>query len=231
MSDIKVILWDVDGTLLDFEASEKNAIRACFKHFGLGECTDEMLAEYSQINAGYWRRLERGELTKQQVLDGRFYEFFSNHGIDTGCVHEFNALYQVALGDTFVFHPMGLETVTALHGRVKQYAVTNGTKVAQEKKLRGSGLDKLLDGVFISEDIGIEKPNLGFFEAVWDSIGHCAPEEVMIVGDSLTSDMQGGNNAGIICCWFDPQGRPMPDGLAIHHRIQRLDEVLSLCGL
>ncbi len=226
---IKAILWDVDGTLLDFVAAEKNAIRDCFAAFGLGECTDEMLAEYSLINAGYWRRMERGELTKQQVLEGRFVEFFSGHGLDTGCVAAFNERYQVSLGDTVVFYPGALETVRALCGRVKQYAVTNGTKVAQQRKLAASGLDALLDGVFISEDIGIEKPNIGFFEAVWAQTGEFAPDEVMIVGDSLTSDMKGGSNAGIICCWFNPKGVPVPEDICIHHEIKCLDEVLALC--
>ena len=73
---MKVILWDIDGTLLNFEEAEKQAIRKGFSIFGLGECTDEMLRAYSSINKGYWKRLEKGELTKMEVLEGRFRDFF-----------------------------------------------------------------------------------------------------------------------------------------------------------
>ena len=228
MHHIKAILWDIDGTLLNFQAAETYAIRACFAQFGLGECSDEMLADYSTINRSYWQRLERGELTKPQVLEGRFLEFFSKYGIDTGCAAAFNAQYQISLGDTFCFHDGGLETVQALRGKVRQYAVTNGTRIAQERKLKGSGLAELLDGVFISEILGVEKPGIGFFQQVWKQIGTYAPDEVMIVGDSLTSDIQGGNNAGILCCWFNPAGKPAPENLRIDYNIQTLSQILDL---
>ena len=228
MSNIKVILWDIDGTLLNFEEAEKYAIRACFAQFGLGQCTDEMLSDYSRINRRYWQRLERGEITKPQVLEGRFYEFFGKYGLDTDCAPAFNAQYQISLGDTFCFHDGGLETVQALKGKVSQYAVTNGTRIAQERKLKGSGLADLLDGVFISEEIGIEKPGIGFFQRVWEEIGTYDANEVMIVGDSLTSDIQGGNNAGIICCWFNPQGKPAPEHLRIDHTISHLNQILDI---
>ena len=228
MSNIKVILWDIDGTLLNFEEAEKYAIRACFSKFSLGECTDDMLADYSKINRGYWQRLERGELTKPQVLEGRFTEFFGKYGLDTGCAAAFNAQYQISLGDTFCFHEGGLETIQALQGKVKQYAVTNGTRIAQERKLRVSGLADLLDGVFISEEVGIEKPGIGFFQRVFGQIGTYAPGEVMIVGASLSSDIQGGYNAGILCCWFNPQGKPAPDSLRIDYTISDLSQILDI---
>ena len=231
MGKIQVVLWDIDGTLLNFEAAEKYAIRACFAALGLGECTDAMLADYSNINRKYWQRLERGELTKPQVLEGRFLEFFAKYGLDTGCVARFNARYQVALGDTFCFHENGLETVQALRGHVKQYAVTNGTAIAQKRKLAGSGLDRLLDGIFISEEVGVEKPGVEFFHRVFRQIGEFPPEEVLIVGDSLTSDIRGGNNAGILCCWFNPQEKEARDDLRIHYQIRDLADVKAICGL
>ena len=100
---IKVLLWDVDGTLLDFQAAERQAIRRCFAIFGLGECPDDMLQRYSAINQRYWRRLERGELTKPQVLLGRFEEFFSSEGLPRSLAADFNREYQLRLGDTVVF--------------------------------------------------------------------------------------------------------------------------------
>ena len=224
---IRVILWDIDGTLLDFAAAEREAIRGCFATFGLGECTDEMLARYSLINRQHWEKLERKELTKPQVLIGRFEVFFAEEGLVADCA-AFNDEYQIRLGDTVCFHDDGYKLVQQLKGRVRQYAVTNGTKVAQQRKLRNSGLDVLLDGVFISEDIGAEKPDIAFFHPVWETIGPDAPDEVLIVGDSLTSDMQGGNNAGIRCCWYNPKGAPVPEHLKIDYNIRDLREILTI---
>ena len=226
---IRVILWDVDGTLLDFHSAEAAAIRALFQKFSLGNCTDTMLADYSAINAGYWRKLETGELTKPQILTGRFETFFRKYGLDTGCVEAFNAAYQLALGDTVCFCPNALETLHALKGQVLQCAVTNGTAIAQKKKLAVSGLDKLFDHIFISDEIGIDKPNAAFFDAVWQKIGKYAPNEVLIVGDSLTSDIRGGNNAGIQTCWYNPKCLPCPDGLRIDYDIRDLKQVLDIC--
>ena len=226
---IQVVLWDVDGTLLDFHSAEAAAIRALFQKFGLGTCTDTMLADYSAINAGFWRKLETGELTKPQVLTGRFEVFFQKYALDTGCVEAFNAAYQLALGDTICFCPNALETLCALKGQVLQCAVTNGTAIAQKKKLAASGLDKIFNHIFISDEIGIDKPNTAFFDAVWQKIGKYAPNEVLIVGDSLTSDIRGGNNAGIQTCWYNPKGLPCPDGLRIDYDIRDLKQVLDIC--
>ena len=228
MGKIKVVLWDVDGTLLNFAAAEKVAIHKCFEIHGLGECTDEMLAQYVEINHKYWQMLERGELTKPEVLVGRFVEFFSTQGLDERVAPAFNADYQVRLGDTVCFEENGLEVVLALKDKVKQCAVTNGTKVAQERKLANSGLDKLFDHIFISDVIGIEKPMVGFFDAVWAEIGHYEKDEVFIVGDSLTSDMQGGCNVGITTCWYNPKGAENTSGLTLDYQIKNLKEVLEI---
>lgn len=225
---IKVILWDIDGTLLNFEAAEKAAIRHCFSKHGLGECTDEMLLRYTKINKKYWERLERGELTKPEVLIGRFEEFFAAEGLPVEKAEAVNSDYQISLGDTICFNDDGYELVKSLKDKVKQYAVTNGTLIAQERKLRKSGLDQLLEEAFISDVIGIEKPGIGFFEHVFDKIGTYEKDEVLIVGDSLTSDMQGGNNAGILCCWYNPQNNPRKDGIRIDYEIQNLQEVLTI---
>lgn len=226
---VKVILWDIDGTLLNFEMSEKYAIRKCFSIFELGECTDEMLAQYSKINRKYWEGLERGELTKQEVLVGRFKEFFDKQGLPTEKAEAFNSEYQIRLGDKAFYNDEGRQIVEQLKKKeIKQYAVTNGTLTAQERKLKLSGLDQLLDGVFISDVIGVEKPNIVFFDAVWKEIGSYKKNEVVIVGDSLTSDMQGGNNAGVLCCWYNPQKYANDKGLRIDYEIQDLREVPRL---
>ena len=222
---IKVILWDIDGTVLNFLRAEYEALRTCFSVFGLGVCTDEMIGRYSAINRTYWERLERGEITKAEVLVNRFVEFFEKEGIQTDCAPAFNKEYQTRLGDTICFCDDSYELIRSLKNQVRQYAVTNGTKVAQNKKLSRSGLDQLFDAIFISEEVGTEKPGIAFFEHVWEKIGTYASDEVMIVGDSLTSDMQGGNNAGILCCWYNPLKLQNDKTLVIDYEIDNLQQI------
>ena len=225
---ISTILWDVDGTLLDFIAAEKAAIKTLFGEFNLGQCSDEMIKRYSEINKTYWQRLERGEITKQEVLVGRFKEFFKSEGIDISVVEEFNSLYQLSLGDTIVYHDDSLEIIKSLQGRVRQYIVSNGTVEAQSKKLRLSGLGELVDGIFLSEHIGVEKPNIEFFDKVLEEIKPADRSSILIVGDSLTSDIQGGNNAGIVTCWYNPLGDKAPDKYRIDYEISDLHQIYEI---
>ncbi|MDD6217471.1 MAG: YjjG family noncanonical pyrimidine nucleotidase [Roseburia sp.] len=225
---IKTILWDVDATLLNFELAEKAAMERCFSMFEMGECTQEMLSRYSKINRSYWQRLERGELTKPEVLVGRFEEFFGKEGIPVEKAAAFNEEYQVRLGDTVFFHDNAYELIKELQGKVKQAIVTNGTVVAQERKLEKSGLNKLITDIFISDQIGAEKPSPKFFEKVWEELGPYKKEEVMIVGDSLTSDMQGGNNAGIRCCWYNPKGLKNETSVHVDYEITNLWQVKDI---
>ena len=225
---VKAILWDVDGTLLDFAAAEKAAIQKLFGEFGLGECTDGMVARYSAINDAYWKRLERGEITKAEVLVGRYRDFFSEIGVDPSLAETFNARYQIALGDTVAYRDDSLEIVKALHGRVKQYVVSNGTVIAQAKKLERSHLGEWMDGIFLSEQLGAEKPSPRFFEQVFAALPDIPKEDMLIVGDSLTSDMQGGLNAGVPTCWYNPQSLPRPADMAIAFEIQNLQQIYEL---
>ena len=205
-----LILWDMDGTLLNFYPAERNAITTTMQEFGLPECTEEMIAKYSKINEKYWKRMELGEITKQEVLEGRFREFFQSEGFPTVDVAAFNARYQVNLGSKVFFYEDAYEIVANLKGKVPQYAVTNGTSTAQALKLKNSGLGELFDGVFISDQIGAEKPSQGFCDYVWAHIPQAAAERILLIGDSLTSDMQTGNNMGVKCCWFNVYDKPLP---------------------
>lgn len=228
---IKVILWDMDATLLDFLAAEKAAIRTCFAMYGLGECTDDMIERYSKINRRYWEMLERGEMSKPEILVKRFQEFFASEGIETDCEKEFNSSYQIALGDTICFRDDSYKLVEKLKDDYRQFIVTNGTFVAQERKLKKSGFGQLVEEVFISELIGHEKPAVGFFDHVFEKIGKYKKEEIMIVGDSLTSDMQGGNNAGIVCCWYNPNHLENTKDVNINYEIDNLwqiEEILKI---
>lgn len=225
---ITTLLWDMDETLLNFAAAERAALNALFQEFGFGECSDAMLQRYSKINRSYWERLERKELTKPEILVGRFRDFFEAEGLDSTVAAEFNEKYQLSLGDTIVFRDDSYNIVKSLRGKVKQYVVSNGTITAQTKKLQLSGFGELMDGVFLSEEIGVEKPDILFFEKVFEKIHPEDKSQVMIVGDSLTSDIQGGNNAGIMTCWYNPEQKPYQGDLRIDHEIRDLHEVYDL---
>jgi len=223
-----VILWDVDGTLLDFPAAERQSLLDAFAHFDLDPCPEDRVARYSKLNASYWKRLERGEITKNELLPGRFQEFFQQEGIHFDRYWDFNDFYQLRLGENATPQDDSCALAASLQGRVKQYAVTNGTKVAQDIKLDRSGLAELLDGIFISEVVGAEKPDPAFFAPVFQAMGPVDKSRVLMVGDSLTSDMQGANNVGIPCCWYDRQGKPLPDHLRIDFHISHLRQVVEI---
>ena len=224
----KYLLWDIDGTVLNFLAAEAYAIRALFKKYNLGVCDDEMLATYSSINTKYWKMLERNELTKHEILIGRFREFFETIGADTSIAESFNLDYQVTLGDHIEFVDNAKEMLLSQKGKYVLAAVTNGTKIAQEKKLRLSGLDKIFDHIFISEDIGYEKPNKGFFDHVFASLGITDKSEALIIGDSLTGDIKGGFNSGIDTCWFNPSHKPNSLSLPVTYEIDDLGKLISI---
>ena len=224
---MKILLWDIDGTILDFLAAEKAAIKSLFLDFGIGECTDEMIKEYSEINKEYWKKLERGEMSKPEILRRRFEDFFSLIGASADA-EAFNSAYQIRLGDTIVF----IDEADLLLERLKkkgykQYAVTNGTRVAQRNKLSKGGLYPLFDDVFISEEVGAEKPSREFFDAVLESIGRPDLSEIMIIGDSLTSDIKGGRNAGITTCYFNREySLSSPDVDIEIHSLYELEKIL-----
>lgn len=223
------LLWDIDGTLLDFLASERNAVKTLFQRFGLGECTDEMVAIYSQINVKYWKALERGEIKKPEMLVARYREFFKTVNINPDLAEDFNACYQVELGETICFMENAKELLEKLkEEKMIQIAVTNGTKVAQNNKMKKSGMDRIFDFIFISEDIGFEKPDVKFFEHVFSKTGITDLSKVLIVGDSLTSDMKGGMNAGIDTCWYNPKHVENTSGLKVDYEIKSLWEILKI---
>ncbi len=226
----KYLLWDIDGTVLDFFASEAYAIRVLFEKYNLGECSDEMLKLYSGINSKYWQRLERGELTKSEILIGRFRDFFGIIGADISIAESFNRDYQITLGDYIEFVDKAEETLLSQKGKYTLAAVTNGTKIAQEKKLRLSGLDKIFDAIFISENVGAEKPSKEYFDYVFKHLGITNKNEVLIIGDSLTSDMRGGLNAGIDTCWFNPKHNLNTLGISVTYEIDDIGKLANICA-
>ena len=228
MAKYKYLLWDIDGTIINFELAERAAIRSLFKRFKLGDCSDEMLMYYSQINKRYWQLMESGKIKKDKMLVERFIEFFSNKGINADIAAEFNKEYQIALCDTIVFNDDAMDIIKHQKKTCKIIIVTNGTEVVQEKKLERSGLNDIVDNVFISELVGFEKPNIKFFEKVILEVGIKDLKEALIIGDSLTSDIQGGHNIGIDTCWYNPKNEENTTLLNPTYTIRNLHELENI---
>lgn len=219
-----IILWDVDQTLLDFKRSEDYALRYCFEVFGL-KADDGIVARYSEINEGYWRRIETGEIGKKEALQGRFRTLFQEIGAAGVDAAAFQEEYAEALGSVYYFLDNSYEIVKSLRGICRQYLVTNGVSRTQRKKLALSGLDKLADGVFVSEEMGAPKPQKEYFDRCFALIPGFRKERAVIVGDSLTSDILGGKQAGIASCWYNPGGAENLSEVKADYEIKNLNEI------
>lgn len=227
--EYQYLLWDIDATILDFKKPQNRAVRLLFEEYGFGECSDAMLERYDEINQAHWRALERGEMTKSEILVKRFEVFFAEIGADISVAKEFNQKYNGMLGDLIVFIDGAKETLLKCKEKYTQVVITNGTKLAQVKKLKNSGLDKIFDGIYISEDVGFEKPSKEYFDLVCERSGIKDRSKALVIGDSLTSDMLGGVNAGIDTCWYNPNHKKNDKGLPLTYEIadfEMLEKIL-----
>lgn len=230
-------MWTV--RFLDFLKSEKYALTDSLTHFGL-PVSDEIIKTYSRINEKCWKKLERGEVEKSWVLVHRFEELFEYLGVKHVDVVAFQQHYQYNLGSVFYFQDNAGELLAKLGENFGQYIVTNGVEDTQRRKLKLSGITDLVDDIFISECIGYEKPNPRFFEGCMELIKEKngkIPDKsrILIVGDSLTSDIKGGNQFGIHSCYYsrkkDTDGQAeqketeYPDGVKPDYIIHNLWEV------
>jgi 2-haloacid dehalogenase len=211
---------------MDFEYSLHKALYACFEAFNL-YIDEKIIARYEVINTAYWKRLERGEVTKQQLLDGRFIDLFSELGYEVD-VAEFRKMFQVELGSYFMYLDDSLGICKKLQGKVKQYIVTNGVRETQIKKITAAGFFDIMEEIFISGDVGYEKPRKEFFDHCLEKIGEKDIDKVLIVGDSLTSDIAGGNNAGIKTCWYNPKGKTADSQYHIDYEINNLNQIFEV---
>ncbi len=222
------VLWDLDQTLLNFDMSMDYAIRETFKKYNL-PVSDEIVARYDVINRGYWNRFELGEITKQEVTLGRFRTLFGELGITYIAPEEMAEVYQKELGNVYFFIDGAKELVTRLKAEgFRQYVVTNGVNTTQESKMKRSGLHQIMDGVFVSELMGYPKPMKEYFDACFAAMPGIDRRECILVGDSLTSDMRGAQNAGIASCWFNPGRREKDIDVRIDYEIHALEELLPI---
>lgn len=205
MREFTTIFWDVDGTLLDFAYSERVSLKQCFRTIGR-EITEEMVQRYSEINDSLWKKLELGEIAKEKLQTERFALLFKEYDIKDVDIDAFHKEYHKGLSNIYQFRDDSLTICKSLHGRVKQYVITNGITTTQKSKLKLSGLADVMDGLFISEEIGFPKPQKEFFDHCLAHVEEEDKSKILIVGDSLSSDIKGGIQAGIPTCWYRPDG-------------------------
>ena len=223
---IKNILFDLDDTLFDFHKAEKIAIEKTLKIAGVVPSKD-LLSKYSCINLSQWKLLELGKLTRNEVKLRRFRLFFEENGIDFPA-EKAAATYEQLLGIGHYFIDGAENIIQKLYGRYRLYIVSNGTLSVQTSRIKSSGIAKYFDNIFISEEIGYNKPDREFFDACFGQIKDFKHDETIIVGDSLSSDIKGGINCGITTVWFNPNHALNNTDIKPGHEIDKLDNLLSL---
>lgn len=196
----KALLIDIDNTLFHFDESSYKALKKAFAAYGV-DFTREMFRDYEALNDHYWKLFERGEIERARLFYERFDVYFSRIGLQADG-KEFDHLYRVHLSEGYDLMPHAEEFLQALQGKYKVFVVTNGDAMTQDARIEGAGLGKYFDGVFVSERVGYQKPDKAFFDAVFAAIGEEYRTCSLLVGDSLSSDMQGGRNAGIPTCFY-----------------------------
>ncbi len=205
MRKYDALFIDVDNTLLDFYASEDFAIRKVFSENNIRN-DDYAVSLYSKINQKYWQMFERGEMSKEKILVERFRETFRELGADADPI-KVSKEYFLGLSNCHFLMPDAIEILSYL--KEKGYAVyltTNGVSLTQYKRIEESGIKRFADAVFVSEDAGHQKPEKEYFDYVFANIPKTSPERTLVIGDSMTSDIKGGKNAGLDTCWFDAFG-------------------------
>ncbi len=223
---IRNVLFDLDDTLFDFHKAEKIALTKTLVHFGI-DPTEETLALYSTINAAHWKRLELGEISREEVKVGRYRELFKTIGIECNPVKA-TAYYESMLAIGHYFMPGAPELLEELYGKYRLYIVSNGTAKVQEGRIGSSGIAKYMDGIFISQILGANKPDKQFFDICFAEIPDFSLSETVIIGDSLSSDIKGGINAGITTVWFNPKGIENNNDIKPDYTIKELSEVPGL---
>ena len=203
---IEYLLLDLDDTILDFHKAERIAISQTVREFGV-EPTDAVLNRYHEINKWHWQQLELGIMTRAEILVNRFAVLFRELGeeVDAAACAR---VYEKNLSMGHYFLPGAEETVAYLSKKYRLFLVSNGTASVQKGRMTSANLYRFFETVFVSQEIGHNKPSKAYFDACFASLPGFDPEKALMVGDSLSSDIQGGINAGIKTVWVNPDHKP-----------------------
>ena len=223
---IEFLLLDLDDTILDFHKAERIAIAKSIRDFGV-EPTEAVLGRYHVINKWHWEQLELGKMTREEVLVGRFAMLFEEMGIAVDAVDVARA-YEKNLAIGHYFLPGAEEAVDTLHKKYRLFLVSNGTASVQKGRMTSANLYRFFEKVFVSQEIGHNKPAKAYFDACFAQIPDFDPAKAVIVGDSLSSDIQGGINAGIKTCWVNPSHAAPQNGIVPDYEIEALHQLPAL---
>jgi 2-haloacid dehalogenase len=220
-------LWfDADGTLFDYNRAEAAALKNTFRSLTL-PFEDSYLEVYRKINHRLWQALERQEIT-QAVLRFRRFELLMEAIQVTGSPEQMSSAYVEQLSICSELMDGAYEVLRTLSEKSQIAIVTNGLQTVQRGRLENSTIKGFIRELIISEEIGAAKPNADFFEAAFERCGHPRRSEVLIIGDSLSSDIRGGVDYGIDTCWFNPTDESLPEGLQITYEIRHLSDLLEI---
>ena len=223
---IEFLFLDLDDTILDFHKAERIAIAKTIRDFGV-EPTEEVLHRYHVINKWHWEQLEQGKHTRAEVLENRFGVLFSELGVaadQTACARA----YEKNLSIGHYFLPGAEEAVARLSKKYRLFLASNGTASVQKGRMTSANLYRFFEKVFVSQEIGHNKPSKAYFDGCFCQIPGFDPEKAMIVGDSLTSDIRGGINAGIKTCWVNPAHLPGTPDIQPDYEIEALHQLEAL---
>jgi 2-haloacid dehalogenase len=222
----EILFLDLDDTILDFHKAERIAIGKTIRDFGV-EPTEELLHRYHVINKWHWEQLEQGKLTRAEVLENRFGVLFEELGLEvdkTACARA----YEKNLSIGHYFLPGAEEALDALSKKYRLFLASNGTASVQKGRMTSANLYRFFEKVFVSQEIGYNKPSKAYFDACFSQILDFDPQKAIIVGDSLTSDILGGINAGIATCWVNPNHLPGRPDIKPDYEIEALHQLPGL---
>ncbi len=229
MKQYTTLLFDADNTLLDFDRTEYLAFVQSMSAFDL-PISPTNFALYQAINHELWSDYEKGKVSRDFVVIERFKRFFNCLGIKLDA-EQFEKFYQNNLANGAFCIPGAKALLSVLRPHFHLYIITNGVATTQRRRLETTELYTYLDGIFISEEIGAQKPDKAFFDIVIQKIGHVHPNECLIIGDSLSSDIAGGEYAGIDTCWYNPKKQSKSTSSIIpSYCITSLSELYPLLG-
>ena len=223
---IEFLFLDLDDTILDFHKAERIAISKTIRDFGV-EPTEEVLHRYHIINKWHWEQLELGKLTRAEVLENRFGMLFEELGVaadKTACARA----YEKNLSIGHYFLPGAEEAVEYPSKHYRLFLTSNGTASVQKGRMTSANLYRFFEKVFVSQEIGHNKPSKEYFDGCIAQIPGFDPKKTIIVGDSLSSDIKGGINAGIATCWVNPTGKPGREDIKPDYEIQSLSQLDAL---